>query len=91
MQRAATIPAGFHVSIVSPLVGDVRRIAVPSPIRSFETLICRLFRDGVQFCSGLVDLVVGERDHGGVSWMRHQAVGGRGARADTFLENRDPD
>jgi hypothetical protein len=25
----------------------------------------RLFRDGVQFCSGLVDLVVGVRHHGG--------------------------
>ena len=39
---------------------------MPSP-----TLVCRLFRDGVQFCSDLVDLVVGECDHGGVSWMRH--------------------
>jgi hypothetical protein len=25
---------------------------------TFETLVCGLFRDGVQFCSGLVDLVV---------------------------------
>jgi hypothetical protein len=30
---------------------------------SFETLICRLFRDSVQFCSGLVDLVVGVSRH----------------------------
>ena len=27
--------------------------------------ICGLFRDGVQFCSGLVDLVVGVGHHGG--------------------------
>ena len=25
---------------------------------TFETLVTRLFRDGIQFCSGLVDLVV---------------------------------
>jgi hypothetical protein len=30
---------------VSPLVSDVRHIAVPFPTRSFEPLICRLFRD----------------------------------------------
>ena len=41
-QRTATVPAGVHVSIVSLLLGDVRRIAAPSPIRSFETLECRL-------------------------------------------------
>ena len=45
-QSTATIPAGVHVSIVSPLLGDVCRITVPSPIRSFETLVCRPFRDG---------------------------------------------
>ena len=45
-QSTATIPAGVHVSIVSPLVNDVRHIAVPSPTRSFETLVCRLFRGG---------------------------------------------
>src|SRR5208283_3790439 len=33
-QSTATIPAGVHVSIVSPLLGDVRQIAVPSPTRS---------------------------------------------------------
>ena len=44
-QSTATIPAGVHVSIVSPLVSDVRHIAVPSPTRSFETLTCRLFQD----------------------------------------------
>ena len=43
-QSTDTIPAGVHVSIVSPLVNDVRHIAVPSPTRRFETLICRLFR-----------------------------------------------
>ena len=42
-QRTATVPNAVHVSIVSPLVSDVRHIAVPSPRRSFETLICRLF------------------------------------------------
>ena len=42
-QSTATIPAGVHVSIVSLLVNDVRHIAVPSPTRSFETLVCRLF------------------------------------------------
>ena len=31
------------------------------PTQSFQTLICRLFRDRFQFCSGLVDLVVGVR------------------------------
>ena len=46
-QSTATSPAGVHVSIVSPLVNDVRHIAAPSPIRSFETLICRLFRDHI--------------------------------------------
>ena len=45
VSRTATIPAGVHVSIVSPLVNDVRHIAVPSPTRSFETLVCRRFRD----------------------------------------------
>src|SRR4029077_20640583 len=44
-QSTATIPAGVHVSIVSPLLSDVRHIAVPSPTRSFETLVSRLFRD----------------------------------------------
>ena len=51
-QSTATIPAGVHVSIVSPLVNDVRHIAVPSPTRSFETLVCRLFQDSVQRHSG---------------------------------------
>ena len=41
------IPAGVHVGIVSPLLGDVRHIAVPSTTRSLETLVCRLFRDKV--------------------------------------------
>ena len=45
VSRTATVPAGVHVSIVSPLVSDVRHIAVPSPTRSFETLVCRLFWD----------------------------------------------
>ena len=44
-QSTATIPAGVHVSIVSPLVSDVRHIAMPPPTRTFETHICRLFRD----------------------------------------------
>ena len=35
-QSTATIPAGVHVSIVSPLVNDVRHIAAPSPTRSFD-------------------------------------------------------
>src|ERR1700754_384962 len=30
-QSTATIPDGVHVSIVSPLLGDVRHIAVASP------------------------------------------------------------
>ena len=51
-QSTATIPAAVHVSIVSPLVSDVRHIAVPSPRRSFETLVCRLFRDIVRWCGG---------------------------------------
>ena len=44
-QRTATVTAGVHVSIVSPLLGDVRRIVVPSPTRSFEALLCGLIRD----------------------------------------------
>src|SRR4029077_229990 len=32
-------PPGVHVSIVSPVVSDVRHIAAPSPRRSFETLV----------------------------------------------------
>ena len=44
-QRAAIVPSAVHVGIVSPLLSDVRHIAGPSPRRSFETLICRLFRD----------------------------------------------
>ncbi len=32
-QATATVPTAVHVSIVSPLVSDVRRIAVPSPTR----------------------------------------------------------
>ena len=35
------------------------------PKRSIETLECRLFLDRVQFCSGLVDLVVCVGHHGG--------------------------
>src|ERR1700752_1815481 len=38
-QATATLPAGVHVSIVSLLVSDVRHIAVPYSIRSFETLV----------------------------------------------------
>ena len=49
-QSTATIPAGVHVSIVSPLVNDVRHIAVPASRRSFEALECRLFRHTVD-CS----------------------------------------
>jgi hypothetical protein len=33
-QSTATIPAAVHVNIVSPLVNDLRHIAVPSPTRS---------------------------------------------------------
>ena len=36
-QRTATVLNAVHVSIVSPLLRDVRHIAVPSPIRSFES------------------------------------------------------
>jgi hypothetical protein len=36
-----------------------------TPTQTFETLVCRLFRDGVQFRSGLVDLVVCVRRHHG--------------------------
>jgi hypothetical protein len=35
------------------------------PTQSFETLACRLFRDRVEFCSGLVNLAVGIGLHGG--------------------------
>lgn len=38
-QCTATVPRAVHVSIVSPLVSDVRHIAEPSPTRSFEILI----------------------------------------------------
>ncbi len=36
-----------------------------APRPNFETLESRLFRGGVQFCSGLVDLVVCVSHHGG--------------------------
>ena len=52
-QSTATIPAGVHASIVSPLVNDVRHIAVPFPTPSFgQTLVCGLFQDSVQRHSG---------------------------------------
>src|SRR6516164_7474098 len=38
-QCTATVPSVVHVSIVSPLVSDVLNITVPSPTRSFETLV----------------------------------------------------
>ena len=38
-QPTPTIPAAVHASIVSPLVNDVRHIAMPYSIRSFETLV----------------------------------------------------
>ena len=41
----STIPPGVHISIVSPLLSDVRHIAKPYTRHSFETLICRLFHD----------------------------------------------
>jgi len=44
-QSTATIAAGVHVSMVSPLVIDFRHIAVPSSTPSFETLECRHDRD----------------------------------------------
>ena len=47
-QRAAIVPSAVHVGIVSPLLSDVRHIAEPYPRQGFETLICRLFRDGGQ-------------------------------------------
>jgi len=46
----------------------LRRVpsACPLTIRfSGQTLECGLLRDSVQFCSGLVDLVVCVRRHGG--------------------------
>jgi hypothetical protein len=46
-QCTATVLNAVHVSIVSPLLRDVRHIAVPSPIRSFGSLVSR-FRDGSQ-------------------------------------------
>ena len=51
-RSTATIPAEVHVNIVSPPLGDVRHIAVPSPTRRVETLVCRLFQGGVQGPSG---------------------------------------
>ena len=45
VSRTATVPAAVHVSIVSPLVSDVRHIAVPSPTRSFETPVMSSFSE----------------------------------------------
>jgi hypothetical protein len=51
--------------------GDARADAAVSALSvgdsetKFRDLICRLFRNGIQFCSGLVDLVVGVRRDGG--------------------------
>jgi hypothetical protein len=44
VKSTATIPARVHASIVSPLVNNVRHIAVPYPTRSFQTLIYQLVR-----------------------------------------------
>jgi len=58
---------------VSLLVNDVRHIAVLTVRRlrrSFETLISRLFRDRVQFCSGLLLLardIAGDANQGRAS------------------------
>ena len=57
-------------SIVSDIAPDTRLRL------TFETLVCRLFRDGVQLCSGLVDLVVGVGRHVG-SGHRCALVGER--------------
>ena len=45
--------------------GPLLKSARINSTQSFETLVCRLFRDSVQFCSGLVDLVVCVGHHGG--------------------------
>jgi hypothetical protein len=37
-QRAATIPAGVHVNIVSPLISGVRHIAMRSVMWSLDTV-----------------------------------------------------
>jgi hypothetical protein len=68
----------------------VRHIAVPSPIRSFETLVSRLFRDSLQFCSGLVDLFVGVGHH--IGGGHHFARAGErfvGLVAEDFAEVGD--
>ena len=59
-QSAATVPTVVHVSIVSPLISDVRHIAMPPPRRSFETLIRRLIQDGLEPVS--TKAVRGQRD-----------------------------
>ena len=45
--------------------GTLAQSVLATLTRIFETLICGLFRDRVQFCSGQVDLVVCVGRHGG--------------------------
>ena len=70
-QSTATILAGVHVSIVSPLLSDVRHIAVPSPTRSFETLICRLIRDIVSPCDNRATARADLSNFGSLWRIRH--------------------
>ena len=51
-----TAPVAIRLTAAHP---DGPLAFTVKPTRSFETLVSRLFRDRVQFCSGLVDLVVG--------------------------------
>ena len=70
-QCTATIPAGVHVGIVSPLLGNVRHIAVPSPTRSFETLVCRLIRDIVSPCDNQATARADLSNFGSLWRIRH--------------------
>jgi hypothetical protein len=66
-QSTATTLAGVHVNILSPLLSDVRHIAVPSLTRGFETLVMSSIsrRRSDQICSRLVDSVVWVGGQGG--------------------------
>ena len=64
-QRGAPTSTNAQPASVPQLVQMRTTPAASVMRRSLETLVCRLFRDSVQFCSGLVDLVVCVGRHGG--------------------------
>ena len=67
----STVSHKWHNATIETIISetnfrDTATWAPPTPHHPRgRCLECGLFRDSVQFCSGLVDLVVGAGDHGG--------------------------